>query len=73
MKCPLCKVNTRVINSRTKEDVVARRRECPECLSRFTTSETIDQSSITEYLRKKINRERGFFFSEEDFLRESQK
>ena len=42
MKCPTCgTIETRVIDSRIAEDgdTVRRRRECPECQTRFTTYE----------------------------------
>jgi transcriptional repressor NrdR len=45
MKCPFCGYNdTKVIDSRSFGDtsLVRRRRECPECLKRFTTEERIE-------------------------------
>ena len=42
MKCPYCEYeDTRVVDSRPTEDgaVIRRRRECPECVQRFTTYE----------------------------------
>jgi len=47
MHCPFCRhADSRVIDSRTAEDgsSIRRRRECPECGSRFSTTET---ASIT--------------------------
>lgn len=44
MFCPYCKHDdSRVIDSRTSEDgtAIRRRRQCPECASRFTTVESI--------------------------------
>ena len=44
MFCPYCKHDdSRVIDSRTAEDgtSIRRRRQCPECASRFTTVESI--------------------------------
>ncbi len=43
MHCPFCRhADSRVIDSRTSEDgsSIRRRRECPECGQRFSTSET---------------------------------
>ena len=45
MKCPKCRnLDTRVIDSRTTEDVKAirRRRECEKCGARFTTFERLE-------------------------------
>ncbi len=40
MKCPHCGWNdTRVVDSRERESVRLRRRECPQCNKRFTTTE----------------------------------
>jgi len=43
MHCPFCRYpDSRVIDSRTADDgtAIRRRRQCPECNRRFTTSET---------------------------------
>lgn len=43
MHCPFCRHNdSRVVDSRTSEDgtVIRRRRQCPDCGQRFSTSET---------------------------------
>lgn len=43
MHCPFCRYdNSRVIDSRTSDDglSIRRRRECPDCGNRFTTTET---------------------------------
>ncbi|MEY4418357.1 MAG: hypothetical protein RIQ88_795 [Actinomycetota bacterium] len=43
MHCPFCRhADSRVVDSRTSEDgsSIRRRRECPECGSRFSTTET---------------------------------
>ncbi|MFA7266584.1 MAG: transcriptional regulator NrdR [Candidatus Nanopelagicales bacterium] len=43
MHCPYChNDDSRVVDSRTAEDgaAIRRRRQCPECLRRFTTTET---------------------------------
>lgn len=44
MKCPFCGCpDTQVKDSRPNEDatMIRRRRECPKCRARFTTSETV--------------------------------
>lgn len=49
MHCPFCRhADSRVIDSRTSEDgsSIRRRRECPECGSRFSTSETASISVV---------------------------
>ena len=43
MHCPYChNDDSRVVDSRTAEDgaAIRRRRQCPECSRRFTTTET---------------------------------
>lgn len=55
MKCPNCgNLETRVIDSRTAEggDVVRRRRECPECLGRFTTYERREERKSFRVIKK---------------------
>lgn len=66
MKCPYCgKLNNRVIDSRLSrtETEVRRRRECQECLRRFTTFETVEDVPVMivkkdgrreEFVRAKI-------------------
>lgn len=63
MYCPFCRhADSRVIDSRTAEDgaSIRRRRECPECGSRFSTSEiasisVVKRSGTTEpFSRDKI-------------------
>jgi len=63
MHCPFCRnTDSRVTDSRTSEDgtSIRRRRECPQCGKRFTTSETasltvIKRSGVTEpFSREKI-------------------
>jgi len=63
MHCPFCRhEDSRVLDSRTSEDgtSIRRRRECPECYKRFTTSETaslsvLKRSGVTEpFSREKI-------------------
>lgn len=39
MTCPSCGGDTKVINSRSQEDSVYRRRECLICKERFSTTE----------------------------------
>jgi transcriptional repressor NrdR len=39
MTCPICCGNTRVLETRFKEDSVYRRRECLICKERFSTTE----------------------------------
>lgn len=49
MYCPFCRhADSRVIDSRTSEDgsSIRRRRECPECGQRFSTSETASLSVL---------------------------
>ncbi len=50
MKCPFCGCNdTQVKDSREAEDntAIRRRRECPECGSRFTTFERVQLRELT--------------------------
>jgi len=50
MKCPFCNFNdTRVIDSRPFDNstVIRRRRECPECMKRFSTYERIEEIPLT--------------------------
>lgn len=50
MRCPFCHfTDTQVKNSRPTEDgdVIRRRRECPECGSRFTTFERVKFGDLT--------------------------
>jgi transcriptional repressor NrdR len=63
MHCPFCRnTDSRVTDSRTSEDgsTIRRRRQCPECGKRFTTSESasltvIKRSGVTEpFSREKI-------------------
>ena len=61
MKCPFCgKVDTTVKDSRTTDDnsAIRRRRECPECGSRFTTFERVQ---LRELIVVKKNGERTPF------------
>ncbi|MFC5384003.1 transcriptional regulator NrdR [Arcanobacterium hippocoleae] len=63
MYCPFCHhPDSRVVDTRTSEDgtVIRRRRECPECKRRFSTSETasltvVKRSGVSEpFSRQKI-------------------
>lgn len=50
MKCPFCgNADTQVKDSRPSDDgaVIKRRRQCPECNERFTTSEYIQLRELT--------------------------
>lgn len=53
MKCPVCQSETKVINSRHTLKGVTRRRECAECLTRFSTNERIVYESMDKHLRDK--------------------
>lgn len=49
MHCPFCRhTDSRVIDSRTADDgtSIRRRRQCPECARRFTTTETASLTVI---------------------------
>src|SRR5690606_16821030 len=63
MHCPFCRhVDSRVIDSRTSDDglSIRRRRQCPECGRRFSTTETasltvIKRSGVVEpFSREKV-------------------
>ncbi len=57
MKCPFCgNSDTNVKDSRPTEDnaVIRRRRECPECKSRFTTFERIQLKDIIVIKRNNV-------------------
>ena len=56
MKCPFCSSeDTKVVDSRTMIDgSTKRRRECNNCLKRFSTYERFEESPI--YVVKKDNR-----------------
>ena len=48
MRCPYCgHDDSKVIDSRSTDEGIRRRRECLECKERFTTYERVDTSSIT--------------------------
>lgn len=60
MHCPFCRnPDSRVVDSRTSEDgsSIRRRRQCPACQRRFSTSETaslsvVKRSGVTEVFRR---------------------
>ena len=60
MKCPTCgTIETRVIDSRMAEDgdTIRRRRECPECQTRFTTYERSEERRALRVIKKDGRRE----------------
>ena len=59
MKCPFCgKDNTRVIDSRPADEgnSIRRRRQCDECMKRFTTYEKVEAIPLV-VIKKDNNRE----------------
>ena len=61
MKCPFCgSVESQVKDSRTTDDcsAIRRRRECPDCGSRFTTFERVQLRDLT--VVKKNGEKTGF-------------
>lgn len=56
MKCPVCKTRSRVIDSREPNLhlVIHRTYECPECFTRFKSSEKVLFESIPSYIRNKF-------------------
>ncbi|MDA1016618.1 MAG: transcriptional regulator NrdR [Planctomycetota bacterium] len=47
MMCPYCRFDeSKVVDSRTTQDSVRRRRECLKCNRRFTTYERIDEATV---------------------------
>ncbi len=54
MKCPICKTKTRVLDSREYGKGMRRHRECPECLTRFHTTEFIVINTLDKHLKDKI-------------------
>ena len=60
MRCPKCEaMESRVIETRTADEgrVVRRRRECPECLARFTTYEKVEEKRTLRVIKKNGSRE----------------
>jgi len=55
MRCPKCHTKTEVLDSRTSDLRVRRRRQCPACKRKLTTQELTDKDwfeYLTEALRK---------------------
>ena len=55
MRCPVCgATETRVIETRNSEDggVIRRRRVCPQCDTRFTTMERIEEKEYLWVIKK---------------------
>ena len=68
MKCPSCQHNgTRVLDSRPVDEgrSIRRRRECEECLYRFTTFEKVEEMPLIVVKKEGIREE----FSKEKVLR----
>lgn len=54
MRCPYCNFeDTKVIDSRPAENKKRRRRECANCLKRFTTYESVEMPTL--FVEKKDN------------------
>ena len=53
MRCLICGEKTKVLDSRYRNEMVVRARECPNCLTRFKTQEKIDGKSIDDYVLNK--------------------
>lgn len=69
MKCPVCGTpDSRVIETRSAEEgrVNRRRRECPDCQSRFTTYERLEEKKYLWVVKKDGRREA---FDREKLLR----
>ncbi|MDY6912106.1 MAG: transcriptional regulator NrdR, partial [Chloroflexota bacterium] len=59
MRCPYCGHNdSKVVDSRSADQEIRRRRECIECKARFTTFERVDNSSLA--IVKKDRRREAF-------------
>lgn len=54
MKCPVCQSDTKVIDSRNHIKGTCRRRECLDCLTRFTTYEKIEMKSLDKHLLARL-------------------
>lgn len=60
MRCPVCgALETRVIETRSADEgkVNRRRRECPDCQSRFTTYERLEEKTYLWVVKKDGRRE----------------
>ena len=55
MNCPNCNAQLQVIDSRTINNKVRRRRNCINCNKRFTTYESFDYKIKNEKLRMQIS------------------
>lgn len=53
MRCPLCDSETKVTDSRETSKGIRRRRECLDCLTRFSTYESMVVSSMDKHLQEK--------------------
>ena len=60
MRCPVCHADeTKVIETRNSEDgrVIRRRRECPQCETRFTTFERVEEKEYLWVIKKNGTRQ----------------
>ncbi len=57
VRCPFCKAETKVIDTRESEDSIRRRRECEKCQKRFTTYE---RPEVTVMVVKKDGRREAY-------------
>lgn len=59
MRCPACHSENLIITDSRDNSTMAkkRRRECKDCLTRFTTFEIIDECSLDPYVRGKIKKD----------------
>ncbi|WP_390628919.1 NrdR family transcriptional regulator [Bacillus litorisediminis] len=57
MKCPICKSeNVRVLDKRNRTKGIYRRRECEDCLTRFSTHEFVVTKSLDKHLLEMMER-----------------
>ena len=54
MDCPICNTPTKVTDTSKHAKGRKRRRECPDCLTRFTTYENMNINSLPVSLRIKV-------------------
>jgi transcriptional regulator NrdR family protein len=54
MICPICKSGTLVVDSRSDNENVYRRRRCRSCDHRFTTTESISDNEGLKNVRREI-------------------
>lgn len=56
MKCPVCDTKADCTETRPAKnyDAVIRRFECPECLTRFKSSEKVIFTSLPPYIRERF-------------------